>query len=168
MLHEGDASHDDLLEEHRGPLIEGLIQEAEDDELMDSYLEGADPGRDYLLDDLMKATAGANLFPVVPVVQSSGVGTEELLSLIEQGFPTPSTHPNPTMVKLNGDEVGPAPSDPNAPLVAQVIRTTTDPFAGRLSMVRIFSGTLRTDDVVHLSGHKLVLRRHRRRGPPRS
>ncbi|WP_282005205.1 elongation factor G-like protein EF-G2 [Propioniciclava sinopodophylli] len=154
VLNEQDSSHDDLIEEHRNALIEGLIQEADDAELMDSYLEGADPGRDYLLSDLMKATSGANLFPVVPVVQSSGVGTEELLSLIEQGFPTPSTHPNPTMVKLNGDEVGPAPSDPNAPLVAQVIRTTTDPFAGRLSMVRIYSGTLRTDDVVHLSGHK--------------
>ena len=154
VLNEQDSSHDHLIEEHRNALIEGLIQEADDAELMDSYLEGADPGRDYLLDDLMKATSGANLYPVVPVIQSSGLGTEELLSLIEQGFPTPSTHPNPTMVKLNGDEVGPAPSDPDAPLVAQVIRTTTDPFAGRLSMVRIYSGTLRTDDVVHLSGHK--------------
>ena len=79
----------------RNALIEGLIQEADDAELMDSYLEGADPGRDYLLDDLMKATSGANLYPVVPVIQSSGLGTEELLSLIEQGFPTPSTHPHP-------------------------------------------------------------------------
>ncbi|WP_415104592.1 elongation factor G-like protein EF-G2 [Propioniciclava sp.] len=154
VLHEGDGSHDDLVELHRGPLIEALIQEAEDDALMDSYLEGTDPGRSYLLDDLMKATAGANLFPVVPVIQSSGLGTDELLSLIEHGFPTPSLHPNPVMVKLNGDEAGPAPSDPSAPLCAQVIRTTTDPFAGRLSMVRIFSGTLRTDDVVHLSGHR--------------
>jgi elongation factor G len=60
----------------------------------------------------MKATAGANLYPVVPVVPVLGLGTEELLSLIEQGFPTPSLHPNPTMVKLNGDEVGPAPPTP--------------------------------------------------------
>ena len=154
VLHEQSEEHDDLIEEHRNALIEGLIQEADDAELMDSYLEGTDLGRDYLLDTLMTATSGANLYPVVPVVQSTGLGTEELLSLIEQGFPTPSTHPNPVMVKLNGDEVGPAPSDPNGPLVAQVIRTTTDPFAGRLSMVRIFSGTLRTDDLVHVSGHK--------------
>ena len=154
VLHEGDDTHDDLIEPHRGPLIEGLIEEADDAELMDTYLEGDDPGRDKLLDDLMKATAGANLFPVVPVVQSSGLGTEELLSLIEHGFPTPSLHPNPETVRLNGDTVGPAASDPAAPLVAQVIRTTTDPFAGRLSMVRIFSGTLKSDDVVHVSGHR--------------
>ncbi len=153
VLVEGDESHASLVEAHRGPLIEGLIQEAEDDHLMDDYLEGTDPGRDYLLDDLMKATAGANLFPVVPVVQSSGLGTEELLSLIEHGFPTPSLHPNPSRLRLNGEDLGPAPSDPAAPLVAQVIRTTSDPFAGRLSMVRIFSGTLRPDAPIHVSGH---------------
>ncbi|SMO82134.1 elongation factor G-like protein EF-G2 [Propioniciclava tarda] len=149
-----DTSHDDLIELHRGPLIEGLIQEADDADLMDSYLEGVDPGRDYLLNDLMKATANANLFPVIPVVASNGLGTEELLSLMEQGFPTPSLHPNPEFTRLNGESTGPAPTDPSAPLIAQVIRTTTDPFAGRLSMVRIFSGTVKTDDMVHVSGHR--------------
>ncbi len=144
----------DVVETHRGPLIEGIIQEAEDDSLMDRYLEGEDIDADYLLDDLMKAVATGNLYPVVPVVATSGVGIEELLALVEHGLPTPSMHPNPAMVRLNGSEAGPAPSDQNAPLCAQVIRTTTDPFAGRLSMVRIFSGTLRTDDVVHVSGHR--------------
>lgn len=153
-LTEESDDYEDLVEAHRGSLIEGLIQEADDAELMDAYLEGNLPGRDYLLDTLRKATAHANLYPVIPVVQSSGLGTEELLSLIEHGFPTPSLHDNPDMVKLTGDVEGPAPSDPAAPLVAQVIRTTTDPFAGRLSMVRIFSGTIKTDDVVHVSGHR--------------
>ncbi len=151
---ENDTSHDDLIEDHRGALIEGLIQEADDADLMDKYLEGDIPGRDYLLDDLMKATAHANLFPVVPVVATTGVGTDELLSLIEHGFPTPSLHPNPDFTRLNGEQTGPAPTDPSAPLVAQVIRTTTDPFAGRLSMVRIFSGTISSDDLVHVSGHR--------------
>ncbi len=154
VLHEGDDSHEALVEPHRGPLMEGLIQEAEDDDLMDSYLAGTDPGRDYLLRDLMKATAGANLYPVVPVVQGVGLGAEELLSLMEQGFPTASLHPNPETIRLNGDPEAPAPTDPDAPLVAQVVRTTTDPFAGRLSMVRIFAGSLKTDDVVHVSGHR--------------
>ena len=147
-------AHDDLIGDHRGALIEGLIQEADDAELMDSYLEGDLPGRDYLLDDLMKATAHANLFPVVPVVATSGLGTEELLSLIEHGFPTPSLHPNPDFVRLNGTNEGAPATDPSATLVAQVIRTTTDPFAGRLSMIRIYAGTIKTDDTVHVSGHR--------------
>lgn len=146
-----DDSH---VETYRGPLIEAIIQEAEDDGLMDRYLEGVELDTEYLLDDLMKAVATANLFPVVPVASNTGVGVEELLRLIEHGFPTPSLHPNPHTTTPGGLDLPNPPTEANAPLVAQVIRTTTDPFAGRLSMVRIFSGTLKADDVVHVSGHR--------------
>jgi len=146
-----DDSH---VETYRGPLIEAIIQEAEDDSLMDRYLSGEELDTEYLLDDLMKAVATANLFPVVPVAANTGVGVEELLRLVAHGFPTPSLHPNPPVTTPAGvAEPSPA-TDPGAPLVAQVIRTTTDPFAGRLSMVRIYSGTLRTDDVVHVARHR--------------
>ncbi len=146
-----DDSH---VETYRGPLIEAIIQEAEDDGLMDRYLEGEELDTNYLLDDLMKAVATANLFPVIPVASNTGVGVEELLRLIEHGFPTPSLHPNPAATTPKGEELPNPPTDPSAPLVAQVIRTTTDPFAGKLSMVRIFSGTLTADDVLHISGHR--------------
>ncbi|MEE9963810.1 MAG: elongation factor G-like protein EF-G2 [Propionicimonas sp.] len=146
-----DDSH---VETYRGPLIEAIIQEAEDDGLMDRYLEGEELDTNYLLDDLMKAVATANLFPVIPVASHTGVGVEELLKLIEHGFPTPSLHPNPAVTTPKGDELPNPPTDPSAPLVAQVIRTTTDPFAGKLSMVRIFSGTMSSDDVLHISGHR--------------
>ena len=145
-----DDSH---VETYRGPLIEAIIQEAEDDSLMDRYLSGEELDTDYLLDDLRKAVATANLYPVVPVASNTGVGVEELLRLIEHGFPTPSLHPNPAASAPSGGELPVPQTDPDAPLVAQVIRTTTDPFAGRLSMVRIFSGTMRADDVLHVSGH---------------
>ncbi|MFZ0529936.1 MAG: elongation factor G-like protein EF-G2 [Propionicimonas sp.] len=146
-----DDSH---VETYRGPLIEAIIQEAEDDSLMDRYLGGEELDTEYLLDDLMKAVATANLFPVVPVASNTGVGVEELLRLIEHGFPTPSLHPNPAATTPAGATLPNPPTDPSAPLVAQVIRTTTDPFAGRLSMVRIFAGTLQAESVVHVSGHR--------------
>ncbi len=146
-----DDSH---VETYRGPLIEAIIQEAEDDGLMDRYLEGEDLDTEYLLDDLMKAVATANLFPMVPVSSNTGVGVEELLRLIEHGFPTPSLHPNPNTTTPAGLDLPNPPTEASAPLVAQVIRTTTDPFAGRLSMVRIFSGTLKADEVVHICGHR--------------
>ncbi|MCA0308040.1 MAG: elongation factor G-like protein EF-G2 [Actinobacteria bacterium] len=146
-----DDSH---VETWRGPLIEAIIQEAEDDSLMDRYLGGEELDTEYLLDDLRKAVATANLYPVVPVASNTGVGVEELLRLIEHGFPTPSLHPNPPVTSPDGKELPTPPTDPSAPLVAQVIRTTTDPFAGRLSMVRIFSGTLKAEDLVHISGHR--------------
>jgi small GTP-binding protein domain len=147
------TSDDSHVETWRGPLIEAIIQEAEDDSLMDRYLSGEELDTEYLLDDLRKAVATANLYPVLPVASNTGVGVEELLRLIEHGFPTPSLHPNPSATTPAGAELPTPPTDPNAPLVAQVIRTTTDPFAGRLSMVRIFSGTLKAEELVHISGH---------------
>lgn len=147
------SADDDQVEAYRGSLIEAIIQEAEDDALMDRYLSGEELDTDYLLDDLMKAVATANLFPVLPVASNTGVGVEELLRLIAHGFPTPSLHPNPPVTSPSGEELPAPASDPDGPLVAQVIRTTTDPFAGRLSMIRIFSGTLKAEDIVHVSGH---------------
>ncbi|MFT3834068.1 MAG: elongation factor G-like protein EF-G2 [Micropruina sp.] len=148
-------AHDDQVEIYRGPLIESIIAEAEDEGLMDRYLED-DEHLDLadLLDDLMTAVATANLFPVLPVQTGTGVGIEELLALVEHGFPTPGLHPNPALTTTDGEVLPQTDSDPASPLVAQVIRTTTDPFAGRLSMVRVFSGTLTTDDIVHVSGHR--------------
>lgn len=154
MVERAVNADDDQVETYRGPLIEGIIQEAEDDSLMDRYLGGEDLDVDYLLDDLMKAVATANLYPVLPVQTATGVGVEELLALIEHGFPTPHLHPNPALRTIDGKDLPETTEDPSGPLVAQVVRTTTDPFAGRLSMVRIFSGTLKTDDVVHVSGHR--------------
>jgi elongation factor G len=152
MVTHAVTAADSQVEQYRSPLIEGVIQEAEDEELMERLFAEEEITSDELLDAMMKAVATGNLYPLVPISSATGVGVEELLSLIEHGFPTPSSHPNPEVDSLKGDPLPLPATDPDGPLVAQVIRTTTDPFAGRLSMVRIFSGTLRVDDTVHIAG----------------
>ncbi|MFJ6862174.1 elongation factor G-like protein EF-G2 [Streptomyces werraensis] len=154
-----------LIEEARGRLIEGIISESEDETLMDRYLGGEDVDVRTLIDDAERAVARGVFFPVLAAAPAApgarqGLGTVELLDLITGGFPTPLEHGTPQVTTLDGRPRELKPCDPDAPLVAEVVKTSSDPYVGRLSLVRVFSGTLRADQTVHVSGHGLTDRGH--------
>lgn len=149
LLAPGDDAHAEL----RSRLIEAVIEESEDETLMDRYVGGEEIDEKVLAADLERAVARATFFPVVPVCSVSGVGCAELLSLATRAFPSPSEHPSPAVFTPGGKPVPAIVCEPDGPLVAEVIRTTSDPYVGRVSLVRVFSGTLRPDRTVHVSGH---------------
>ncbi len=150
-----EANEDEqlLIEEHRGTLIEGIIEESEDESLMDRYMGGEEIDFELLVNDLETAVARGSFFPVVPLCSSSGLGLEELLEIITQAFPPPSEHPFPAVYTVAGKTVDNLSCDPNGALVAEVVKTTSDPYVGRISLARVFSGTVRPDATVHVSGH---------------
>jgi elongation factor G len=137
----------------RGALIESIIEESEDASLLDRYLEGEQLDTDTLIADLRTAINRGSFFPIVPVASRSDVGIPELLSIIENAFPDPSVTWLPPVHTPAGAPIKDVRCDPDGPLVAQVIKTSTDPYVGRLSLVRIFSGRLDVDQSVHVSGH---------------
>lgn len=137
----------------RATLIEGIIEESEDEGLMDRYLGGESVTEDALLVDLHRAMSRGTFFPVVPACSTSGVGCGELLDLMVRGFPAPSEHPSPATYTPAGRAADAVTCDPLGPLVAEVVKTTSDPYVGRISLVRVFSGTLDSDRPVHVSGH---------------
>ncbi len=141
------------LEEYRGALIESIIQESEDESLMDRYLEGEVIDQKILIEDLEKAVARGSFYPVIPAAALQGIGLAELLELMTQAFPSPAEHPMPAVTTIDGKPVSGISSDPDGPLLAEVVKTTSDPYVGRISLVRVFSGTLRPDATVHVSGH---------------
>lgn len=157
---EPEAPHLEIIEPARGSLIEGIIAESEDESLMDRYLAGDDVDLDTLITDLEKAVARGSFYPVIPVSAQTGLGIVELLEVITRGFPSPLEHPVPPVTTPSGDPKAPLSADPAGPLVAEVVKTVSDPYVGRVSLVRIFSGTLRPDAVVHVSGHGLADRGH--------
>jgi elongation factor G len=70
-----------------------------------------------------------------------------------RGFPAPSEHPAPETYTPAGAAASTVDCDPTGPLVAEVVKTTSDPYVGRISLVRVFSGTLDPEKPVHVSGH---------------
>src|SRR5215212_9938678 len=144
-----DGEHAEL----RGGLIEGIIEESEDETLMERYLGGEEISHDSLTEDLETAVARGSFHPVVPVCSMSGVGCAELLDLAVDGFPSPLEHPSPEVFTPAGKQADAIAGDPQGLLVSEVIKTASDPYVGRVSLVRVFSGTLTADDPVHVSGH---------------
>jgi len=155
-----DPEHLPLIADARNALIEGIIAESEDETLMDRYLSGEDIDVKVLVDDLEKAVARGTFYPVLATAASTGLGTEELLEVLTSAFPSPLEHEIPPVTRPDGRPHDPLPCDPAGPLVAEVVKTTTDPYVGRISLVRVFSGTLRPDTLVHVSGHGLADRGH--------
>ncbi|HTV99087.1 MAG TPA: elongation factor G-like protein EF-G2 [Streptosporangiaceae bacterium] len=153
----GDA---DRIEEARSALIEAIIQESEDETLMDRYLSGEAIDAKVLIEDLEKAVAQGSFYPVLAAAAPHGVGMAELLEVMTQAFPSPAEHPLPAVTTPDGKPVNGLKSDPRGPLLAEVVKTTSDPYVGRISLVRVFSGTLRPDATVHVSGHGRAERGH--------
>ncbi|KUM33025.1 elongation factor G-like protein EF-G2 [Arthrobacter sp. EPSL27] len=144
----------------RGALIEGIIAESEDESLMDRYLDGEDIPAGVLASDLETAVARGSFHPVIATSAETGVGLAELLDLVTRAFPPPTRHALPEVTDLEGNAVEAPGCDPAGPLLGEVVRTTTDPFLGRVCLVRLFSGTLREDSAVHVAGHGLEDRGH--------
>ncbi|MEU6659400.1 elongation factor G-like protein EF-G2 [Streptomyces sp. NPDC046821] len=154
-----------LIEEARNRLIEGIIAESEDETLMDRYVAGEELDQKSLVEDLERAVARGVFHPVLAAAPAlpgarQGIGTVELLDLITRGFPTPLERAAPVVTTPAGDSRTVSACDPDGPLVAEVVKTSSDPYVGRVSLVRVFSGTLRADDTVHVSGHGLADRGH--------
>ncbi|MFF4102485.1 elongation factor G-like protein EF-G2 [Streptomyces sp. NPDC001903] len=154
-----------LISDARSRLIEGIIAESEDESLMDRYLGGEDIDFKTLVDDLERAVARGTFHPVLMAAPAAdgarqGIGTVELLELITGGFPTPLERAAVSVTAPDGAERPAVTCDPDGPLVAEVVKTSSDPYVGRVSLVRVFSGTLHPEETVHVSGHGLADRGH--------
>ncbi len=157
LLTSTDPAHAD----DRAALIEAIIAESEDESLLERYLSGDELDPAVLIADLHTAVGRGHFHPVVPVCTGeAGYGLTELLELIVRGFPGPLERPLPVCWTPIGAP-GPALAcDPAGPLAAEVVRTWVDPYLGRVSLARVFSGTITGDTPLHVSGHGAADRGH--------
>jgi elongation factor G len=138
---------EDMAElEHRvrDNLVEGIV--VADDELMERYLEGETPSAKELEATLAHGVAAGTVFPVVCGSAARAVAIDRLAALICEIGPSPLDRPAFTV--RAGDTETQVEIDPAAQPLARVFKTVADPFVGRISLMRVLTGTLRPDVVL--------------------
>jgi len=124
----------------REQMIDAIVEA--DDQLMEKYLEEGEVSNDELLAAAGKAVASRSLIPVLCSSAEKQIGHEQLLDLIADFFPSPRAGRARTAKKTGSEEEVPLSPEPEAPLCAQVFKVMSDPFVGKLSFLRVFSGTV--------------------------
>jgi len=122
------------VEDQRRILLEALADF--DDHLMEELLEGIEPSQDEIRADLCEDCSHDQIIAVLAGAAQSSAGSAALVDAIARLFPSPITQPR---TDIDGREI--VPRD-DGPVIAQVFKTTIHPQAGRLSIVRVFTGTL--------------------------
>jgi elongation factor G len=134
-----DAEHQ--VREH---LVEGIV--VGDDELMERYLDGNMPSSEELEAALATGVAQGTVFPVVCGSAATRVGIDRLASLLAEIAPSPDKCP-PATVRA-GDTDQQVAADPSAQPLARVFKTISDPYVGKISLLRVMSGTIRPDTIL--------------------
>jgi elongation factor G len=134
----------DEVARRRDQLLEAAA-EADDDVLM-KYLDGEEIADAELEACLRKGVKESILAPVLVGSAATGIGLQALLDAIVRYLPSPADEGPAHAADKSGNAVDVEP-DPNGPLLARVFKTAADPFVGRLTYLRILSGTL------HSQGH---------------
>ncbi|MEX2658954.1 MAG: elongation factor G [Acidimicrobiales bacterium] len=141
---EGAIPDEMEAQEHavRDALIEGIV--VGDDALLERYLDGDIPSLPELEAVLAAGVASASVFPVVCGSATGEVGIDRLVELLCEIGPSPADRP-PVTVEA-GDSLVEVRCDPAAEPLAVALRTVTDPYVGRITLLRVLSGTIRPDD----------------------
>ena len=133
------------VEQARESLIE-MVAES-DETLMEHFFEAGTLTEEELVSGLRKATLERKLFPLVCVSATSNIGVSQLLDAVLATLPSPAERPFNAVGQDGALE--PRWADDKAPVSAFVWKTIADPFAGRITMFRVVSGTLKSDSMVH-------------------
>ena len=135
----------DIAETKRAELIEAVAEF--DDEMMETYLEGGEISVEMLRKAIRTGTLKAEFFPVMCGTALGNKGIKLLLDAVIYYLPSPLDIPSIKGTDLNGNEVERHPDD-NQPFSALAFKVMTDPFVGRLTFFRVYSGHLASGSYV--------------------
>ena len=133
------------VESARERLIEAAAEN--DDELGDRYLNGLEISHEEIIAAIRNAIRTSNLVPILATSSSpNAIGIDELLQTTQSFLPAPTDGQPPDM--LNSVHPVEYSTEPAGPLAAFVFKTTADPFVGKLSVFRVYQGTIKSNSEV--------------------
>lgn len=140
---------DDMEEtvgEWREKMIENIVEA--DDDLMEKYLEGEELTTQEMENTLIAGIKSRLIAPIVPGSATQNMGVAQLMNVIVQGLPSPTEKNSYKGKQPGGEEVAERTPSLEAPFSSIVFKTVADPFAGRLNILRVLSGSLKAESTV--------------------
>ena len=138
----------------RGSMVEDIAEA--DDDLMNKYLEAGELSADELKAGLKKGVSSGSLIPVMCGSAVKGIGISMLMDLIVNAFASPVDRGAKTGKKPGTEDIEERQPSEDAPFSAIVFKTIADPYAGRLTLFRVYSGKLNPDSSVYNSTKKIT------------
>jgi elongation factor G len=132
--------------EYREKLVEAAAET--DDELTVKYLEDGALEEAEMLKAVRTGIADGKIVPVLCAAAAKTIGSHPLLDLIVTEFPSPAERGEVTGTDLKSKQTAARAPDPRAPVTALVFKTLSDPHVGKLSLFRVYSGTLKSDSTL--------------------
>ena len=136
----------DEVEAARERLIEAAAEN--DDELADRYLGGEELTAGEIEAALRIAVVKGEVVPIIASSATGGIGVSEIMSIVQAYLPSPVDGTKPRLTKVNSDDEVDFEADSTKPLAAFVFKTTADPFVGKLSLFRVFQGSIKSNSEV--------------------
>ena len=136
----------DLAQEYREKLLDAVSMF--DDDIMEKYMEGEEIPPEQIRAVIRKATCAVEMIPVTCGTSYKNKGVQKLLDAIVDYMPSPLDIPAIKGVNPDTDEEDERHPDDNAPFSALAFKIATDPYVGRLSYVRVYSGHVTTGSSV--------------------
>ena len=150
------ADMKDAAEKYRETMVEDIAES--DEQLMDKYLDAGELSVDELRAGLKKGVMSSSILPVVCGSAVKNIGIAPLIDLVINALPSPLERGLVTGKKPGKDEVETRNPEESAPFSAIVFKTIADPYAGRLTLFRVFSGTVSSDSTFYNSSRKITER----------
>jgi elongation factor G len=145
---EGDVPTDvkSLAETQRAALVEAVAEA--DDRLLEKYLESGELTEAEFREGLTRGIREQKLFPVLCGAPTRNIGVSPLLDLLAEAFPSPLDRPPVEGTDLKGNGTVRRAVKDDAPFSALVFKTVADPYAGKVTMFRVYSGTMTSDSTI--------------------